>query len=101
MLNHDDSLKQLILLKERKTFLLNKRLILLRGIKCNETLEVKFEKLGSEGKMIEKSFSLTSRPQIIMNKKEIESALQNMRSDIEVRIDQFTRKDQAGLSKIF
>ena len=40
--------------------------------------------------MIEKSFSFTSRPQVIMNKNEIESALQNMRSDIEVRIDRFT-----------
>ena len=90
VLNHDDPLKQMILLKERKTFLLNKRLILLKGIKCNETLEVKFEKLGSEGRMIEKSFSFTSRPQVIMNKNEIESALQNMRSDIEVRIDRFT-----------
>ena len=90
VLNHDDPLKQMILLKERKTFLLNKRLILLKGIKCNETLEVKFEKLGSEGKMIEKSFSFTSRPQVIMNKNEIESALENMRSDVEVRIDRFT-----------
>ena len=68
VLNHDDPLKQMILLKERKTFLLNKRLILLKGIKCNETLEVKFEKLCSEGKMIEKSFSFTSRPQVIMNR---------------------------------
>ena len=65
-------------------------MILLKGIKCNETLELKFEKLGSEGRMIEKSFSSTSRPQVIMNKTEIESALQNMRSDIELRIDRFT-----------
>ena len=42
VLNHDDPLKQMTLLKERKTFLLNKRLILLKGMKCNETLEVKF-----------------------------------------------------------
>ena len=90
VLNHDDPLKQMISLKERKTFLLNKRLILLKGIKCNETLEVKFEKLGIEGKMIEKSFSFTSRPQVIMNKNEIESALESMRSDVEVRIDRFT-----------
>ena len=90
VLNHDDPLKQMMSLNERKTFLLNKRLILLRGIKCNETLEVKFEKLGSEGRMIEKSFSFTSRPQVIMNKNEIGSALQNMRSDIEVRIDRYT-----------
>ena len=82
--------KHMILLKERKIFLLNKRLILLKGIKCNETFEVKFEKLGSEGRIIEKSFSFTSRPQVIMYKTEIESALQNMRSDIEVRIDRFT-----------
>ena len=33
VLNHDDPLKQMMLLKERKTFLLDKRLILLRGIK--------------------------------------------------------------------
>ena len=90
VLNHDDPLKQMILLKERKTFLLNKRLILLKGIKCNETLEVKFEKLGIEGKIIEKSFSFTSRPQVIMNRNEIESALESMRSDVEVRIDRFT-----------
>ena len=90
VLNQDDLLKQMILLKERETFLLNKRLILLKGIKCNETLEVKFEKLGSEGTMIEKSFSFTSRPQVIINKNEIESALEGMRSDVEVRIDRFT-----------
>ena len=40
--------------------------------------------------MIEKSFSFTFRPQVIMNRNEIESALQNMRSDIEMRIDRFT-----------
>ena len=40
--------------------------------------------------MIEKSFTFTSRPQVIMNKNDIESALQNMRSDIEIRIDRFT-----------
>ena len=89
-MNQSDPLNQMMLLNERKTFLLNKRLILLRGIKCNETLEVKFEELGIEGRMIEKSFSFTSRPQVIMNKNKIESALQNMRSDIEVRIDRFT-----------
>ena len=44
VLNHDDPLKQMMSLNERKTFLLNKRLILLRGINCNETLEVNFEK---------------------------------------------------------
>ena len=88
-MNHDDPLKQMMSLNKRETFLLNKRLILLRGIKCNETLEVNFEKIGSEGRMIEKSFSSTSRPQVIM-KNGIGSALQNMRSDIELRIDRFT-----------
>ena len=80
------------LLNERKTYLLNKRLILLKGIKCNETLDVKFEKLGSGGRMIEKSFTFTftSRPQVIMNEYDIESALQSMRSDIELIIDKFT-----------
>ena len=77
----------MMLLDMRKTYLLDKRLNLLKGIKCNETLEVKFEKLGSEGRMTEKSFTFTSRPQVILNKNDIESALQNMRSDIEVRID--------------
>ena len=90
VLNHEDPLKQMMSLNECKTFLLNKRLILLRGIKCNETSEVKFEKIGSEERMNEKSFSFTSRPQAIMNKNEIGSALQNMRSDIELRIDRFT-----------
>ena len=89
VLESKDPLNQLILLNDRKTFLLNKRLIQLEGIKCNETLEVKFEKLGSEGIMIEKSFTFTSRPQVIMNKDDTKSALQNMRSDIEVRIDRF------------
>ena len=65
-------------------------MILLKGIKCNETLEVKFEKLGSGGRMIEKSFTFTSRPQVIMNEYDIESALQNMRSDIGYRIGKFT-----------
>ena len=90
ILDEVDPLNQMILLNERKTYLLNKRLILLRGIKCNETLEVEFEKLSSVGKMIEKSFTFTSRPQVIMNEYDIESALQNMRSDIEYRIDKFT-----------
>ena len=90
VLNPDDPLNQMMLLNTRKTYLLDKRLNLLKGIKCNETLEVKFEKLGSEARMIEKSFTFTSRPQVIMNKHDIESALQNMRSDIEIRIDRFT-----------
>jgi len=90
MLNPDDPLNQMMLLNTRKTYLLDKRLNLLKGIKCNETLEVKFEKLGSEGQMIEKSFTFTSKPQVIMNKTGVESALQNMRSDIEIRIDRFT-----------
>ena len=89
VLDSKDPLNQMMLLNERKTFVLNKRLIQLKGIKCNETLEVKFEKLGSEGRMIEKSFTFTSRPQVIMNKDDTESAIQNMRSDIEVRIDRF------------
>ena len=38
VMNNDDPLKQMMSLNERKAFLLNKRLILLRGIKCNETL---------------------------------------------------------------
>ena len=80
----------MILLNERKTYLLNKRVILLKGIKCNESLDVIFEKLGSEGRMIEKSYTFISRPQVIMNEYDIESALQNMRSDIELRIDRFT-----------
>ena len=90
ILDNVDPLNQMISLNERKTYLLNKRLILLKGIKCNETLDVKFEKLGSEGRMIEKSFSFTSRPQVIMNEYDIASALQSMRSDIELRIDRFT-----------
>ena len=90
VLNPDDPLNQMMLLNTRKTYLLDKRLNLLKGIKCNETLEVKFEKLGSEGQMIEKSFTFTSKPQVIMSKTGVESALQNMRSDIEIRIDRFT-----------
>ena len=59
MLNQDDLLNQMMLLNTRKTYLLDKRLNLLKDIKCNETLEVKFEKLGSEGRMIESlSYSL-------------------------------------------
>ena len=85
-----DPLNQMISLNERNTHLLNKKLSLLKGIKCNETLEIKFEKLGSVGKMIEKSFTFTSRPQVIMNEYDIKSALQNMRSDIEYRIDKFS-----------
>ena len=90
VLDSKDPLNQMMLLNTRKTYLLDKRLNLLKGIKCNETLEIKFEKLGSEGKMIEKSFTFTSRPQVIMKKDDIESALQNMRSEIEDRIDRFT-----------
>ena len=90
VLDNKDPLNQMMLLNERKTYLLEKRLNLLKGIKCNETLEVKFEKLGSEGQMIEKSFTFTSRPQVIMSKTGIESASQNMRSDVEIRIDRFT-----------
>ena len=90
VLDSKDPLNQMMLLNTRKTYLLDKRLNLLKGIKCNETLEIKFEKLGSEGKMIEKSFTFTSRPEVITNKNDIESALQNMRSEIEDRIDRFT-----------
>ena len=90
VLDSKDPLNQMMLLNDRKAFLLNKRLIQLKGIKCNETLEIKFEKLGSEGKMIEKSFTFTSRPQVIMKKDDTKSALQNMRSEIEDRIDRFT-----------
>ena len=90
VLNRDDPLNQMMLLNTRKTYLLDKRLNLLKGIKCNETLEIKFEKLDGESRMIEKFFTFTSRLQVIMNKSEIESALQNMRSDIEVTIDRFT-----------
>ena len=90
VLDSKDPLNQMMLLNDRKTYLLDKRLNLLKGIKCNETLEVKFEKLGSGGQMIEKSFTFTSRPQLIMSKTGIETSLQNMRSEIEVRIDRFT-----------
>ena len=90
ILDNVDPLNQMTLLNERKTYLLKKRLTLLKGIKCTETLDVKFEKLGSGGRMIEKSFSFTSRLQVIMNEYDIESALQNMRSDVELRIDRFT-----------
>ena len=90
ILNRNDPLNQMMLLDMRKTYLLDKRLNLLKGIKCNETLDVQFEKLGGEGRMIEKSFTFTSRPQVIMNKDDTKSALQNMRSDIEVKIDRFT-----------
>ena len=62
LLNLDDPLNQMMLLNARKTYLLDKRLNLLKGIKCNETLEVKFQKLGGEGGMIDKSFTFTSRP---------------------------------------
>ena len=88
VVNQDDSSNQMMLVNKRKTYLHDTRLSLLKGFKCNETLEIKFEKLGGEGRMIEKSF--TSGPQVTMTKNEIESALQNMRSDIEVRIDRFT-----------
>ena len=40
--------------------------------------------------MIEKSFTFTSRPQVIMNEDDTKSALQNTRFDIEVRNDRFT-----------
>ena len=90
LLNADDPLNQLMLHNTRKTYLLDKRLNLLKGIKCNETLEVKFRKLCGEGGMIDKSFTFTFRPQVIMNKNGIEFALQKMRSDIERKIDRFT-----------
>ena len=90
VLDNKDPLNQMMLLNARKTYLLEKRLNLLKGVKCNETLDVKFEKLGSEGQMIEKSFTFTSKPQVIMSKTGVESALLKMRSDIEIRIDRFT-----------
>ena len=77
VLDSNDPLNQMMLLNDQKTYLLEKRLIQLKGIKCNETLEVRFEKLGSEGQMIGKSFTFTSKPQVIMSKTSIESALQN------------------------
>ena len=63
-------------LNARKSFLLNIRLNLLKGMKCNDTLKVEFEKLGSEGQMTEKSFAFTSRPQEITNEFGIEMALE-------------------------
>ena len=80
----------MMLLNDRKTFLLNKKLIQLKAIKCNETLELKFEKLGGENIMIKKLFTFTTKPQEIMNINNVESALKNMRSDIQARIDRFT-----------
>ena len=90
ILDTADPLNQMLLLNPRKSYLINKRLNLLKAIKCNESVEVKFEKLGSEGGMIEKSFTFTSKPQEITNEYGIESALETMRSDIERRIDRFT-----------
>ena len=58
-----DPLNQMNLLNQRKTYLLNKRLIILKGIKCSETLDMKFEKLGGGGRKVEKSPTLASRPQ--------------------------------------
>ena len=94
--DNKDPLNQMMLLNDRKTFLLNKILIQLRGIKCNETVELKFEKLGGENTMIEKSFTFTTKPQEIMNINDVESSLQNMRSDIEARIDRFTMEGSGG-----
>ena len=68
VIDNKDPLNQMMLLNDRKTFLLNKRLNQLNGIKCNEILEVNFEKLGVEGRMIEKSSTFTSKPQAMMNK---------------------------------
>ena len=39
ILDKVDPLNQMMLLNERKTYLLNKRMIFLKGIKCNETLD--------------------------------------------------------------
>ena len=41
VLNPDDPLNQMMLLNTRKTYLLDKRLNLLKGIKCNETSRCK------------------------------------------------------------
>ena len=90
VLDKKDPLNQMMLLNELKTFLLNKKLIQLKGIKCNETVELKFEKLGSENTMIKISLTFTTKPQEIMNMNDAESSLQDMRSDIEARIDRFT-----------
>ena len=62
-------------------------------------MELKFEKLGSEGIIIEKTFAFTSRQQVTMSEDDTKSALQNMKSDIEVRIDRFTMKG-SGLAVI-
>ena len=90
ILDKVDPLNQMMLLNKRKTFLLNENLILFKGIECNETLDMKFEKLGGEGEMYEKSFS--SRSQVIIHKYDIDFALQSMQSDIELRIDKFTMR---------
>ena len=45
ILHEVDPLNQMMILYKRKTYLLNKRVTLLKGVKCNETLEVKFENL--------------------------------------------------------
>ena len=73
ILDKVDPLNQMMLLNECKTFLLNEKLILFKGIECIETLDMKFEKLGDEGEMYEKSFS--SRYQVIIYKYGIDFAL--------------------------
>ena len=71
----------MMLLNDHKTFLLNKRISQLKGIKWK--LEVILEKLVGENIMIETSFTCTTKRKKIMNGNGIESALKNMRSDIE------------------
>ena len=80
--NNMDPLKQILLLNSRKTYLISKKLDQLKGVKCNEILEVTMEKQGKNDETtIENTFPFNAKAITITNKNDIWNALQNMRDE--------------------
>ena len=71
---------------------MKKQLNVLKGIKCNESLKVLFQKLGFEGDMIEETFIFMSKPIQITNEGQIPNALGHMIDDIHQLIDRYTNE---------
>ena len=92
--SNKDPLEQMQLMTSEKTHLIYQKLDQLKGVKCNEMLEVIMEKQGADDETtIENSFTFISKAATITNKNDIGNDLQNMRDDILGRIDRFTMNE--------
>ena len=81
--SNKDPLEQMQLLNSEKTHLIYQKLDQLKGVKCNEMLEVIIEKQGADDETtIENFFIFVSKAATITNKNDIGNDLQNMKDDI-------------------